>query len=48
MHAVLVMIPLFVCAGGLGSPAINTIDFINISTGGQAMDFGDTTQVGWK
>ena len=37
-----------VCAGGVGSPAINTIDFINISTGGQAMDFGDTTQVGWN
>ena len=27
---------------------INTIDYINISTGGDATDFGDMTTTGWN
>ena len=40
-----------VCAGGVGpggSGSINTIDYINIATQGDAVDFGDLTQTGWN
>ena len=40
-----------VCAGGVSAnnlDAINTIDYINVMSGGDATDFGDLTQKGWS